>query len=49
MAHSTHGIVISQRQYTLQLLENHGFLNSKLVKTTTNPGLSLRPDDGELL
>ena len=45
----TIGIVFSQRHYTLQLLEDTGFLACKLASTAMDPKLRLTATDGELL
>jgi len=49
VAQSNHGIVISQRKYALDLLEETGLLNSKFVETPMNPNAKLLPSQGELL
>jgi len=49
VAQSNHGIVISQREYVLDLLEETGLLNSKSVETPMNPNTKLLPSQGELL
>lgn len=49
IAHSTKGIILSQRQYTLQLLEDTGFLSSKPVTVPMDPNLKLNNHEGELL
>ena len=49
IAWSTAGIVFSQRHYTLQLLEDTGFLACKPVSTPMDPKLRLTTTDGELL
>jgi len=49
VAQSNHGIVISQRKYALDLLEETGLLNSKSVETPMDPNVKLLPSQGELL
>ena len=49
IARSTTGIVICQCQYTLQLLEDFGFLASKPVSALMNPRVVLQATDGDLL
>ena len=49
IARSSSGILLSQRQYTLQLLEDTGFLASKPVSLPMDPKLNLNSSDGELL
>ena len=49
IARSPTGIVVCQRQYTLQLLEDFGFLDSKPKSTPMNPRNSLQADISELL
>lgn len=49
IARSSSGIVLTQHQYTLQILSDAGFLDSKPVKTPMNPRISLSLDDGDLL
>ena len=49
VAQSNHGIVISQRKYALDLLEEIGLLNSKSVETPIDPNAKLLPSQGELL
>ena len=46
---STKGIVVSQRQYSLQLLEDFGFLDSKPVQTPMNPHQNLSSTESDLL
>ena len=46
IARSKAGIVLSQRQYTFQILEDYGFLDSKPVSTPMNPISSLNSEDG---
>ncbi|XP_024024810.1 uncharacterized protein LOC112092560 [Morus notabilis] len=49
IARSSSGIVLSQRHYTLQLLEDTGFLASKPVSVPMDPKLQLNATDGDLL
>lgn len=49
IARSSMGIVISQRQYALQLLEDFAFLEARPVHTPMNPKVDLHSDNGELL
>ena len=49
IARSSSGIVVSQRQYALQLLEDFGFIDSKPVHTPMNPKVILTATDGDLL
>ena len=49
IAHSFAGIVLSQRHYVLQLLEDTGHLASKLASILTDPRLRLNADTGSLL
>jgi len=49
VAQSNHGIVISQRKYALDLLEETGLLNSKSVETPMDPNVKLLPSQGESL
>ena len=46
---SNHGIVISQRKNTLDLLQEIELLNSKSVETPMDPNAKLLPSQGELL
>ena len=46
---SNHGIVISQRKYALDLLEETELLNSKSVETPMDPNVKLLPSQGEPL
>jgi len=47
VAQSNDGIVISQRKYALNILEETGLMNSKLVDTPMNPNTKLLPNQGE--
>lgn len=47
-AHSSKGIVLSQRQYCLDLLNDCGVLGSKPVSTPLEPGTHLHHDDSGL-
>ena len=49
IAKSSLGIVVSQRQYALQILDDYGFLDSKPVSTPMNPRDSLNSEEGVLL
>ena len=49
IARSAAGIVLSQRHYALQLLEDAGFLASKPALVPTDPKLLLNSTDGDLL
>ncbi|XP_062093471.1 uncharacterized mitochondrial protein AtMg00810-like [Humulus lupulus] len=49
IARSTTGLFLSQRQYTLQLLEGTGYLGSKPSCTPMEPRLKLSAETGELL
>jgi len=49
IAQSHKGIFFSQRHYTLQLLEDTGFLSSKLVMVLLIPNVKLCSMDGDLL
>ena len=41
IARSSKGIMLRQRHYTLQILEDEGFLDSKPIKTPMDPKLHL--------
>lgn len=43
------GICIAQKQYTIKLLEDTGYLGSKPLSTPKNPNQKLTATDGELL
>jgi len=47
IAQSNNGIVISQRKYALDILEEIGLTNSKSVETLMNPNVKLLPSHGE--
>jgi len=49
VAQSNHGIVISRRKYALDLLEETGLRNSKVVETPMDPNAKLLPSQGEPL
>ena len=49
IARSHSGLVLSQRHYTLQLLEDTGYLACKLALVPMDPKLKLTAHDGELL
>ena len=49
IAKSVKGIVLSQRHYTLQLLEDTGFLGCKPAKVPMDPKVRLNASDGDLL
>ena len=49
IARSSTGIVLSQRHYALQLLEDTSFLASKLALLPMDPKLQRNSTDGELL
>ena len=49
IARSSTGIVFSRRHYTLQLLEDTGFLASKPGSVPMDPKLQLNANDGDLL
>jgi len=46
---SNNGIVISQRKYSLDILEETGLMNSKYVDTSMDPNVKLLPSKGEPL
>jgi len=49
VARSNTGIVISQRKYALDILEEIGLMNSKSVDTPMDPNIKLLPNQGEPL
>jgi len=49
VSQSNHGIVISQRKYALDLLEETGLINSKFVETLMDPNVKLLPSQGKPL
>jgi len=49
VAQSSTGIVISQRKYALDILEEIGLMNSKSVDTSMDPSVKLLPNQGEPL
>ncbi|XP_062088795.1 uncharacterized mitochondrial protein AtMg00810-like [Humulus lupulus] len=49
IARSKHGLFLSQRQYTITLLEDTGYLGSKPTKTPMDPKLKLDNVQGEPL
>lgn len=49
IALSSKGIVLSQRHYNLELLEDIGFLGSKPTNVPIDPKLKLNNHDGPLL
>ncbi|XP_024028503.1 uncharacterized protein LOC112093728 [Morus notabilis] len=49
IARSSHGIVLSQRQYTLQLLEDTGFLACNPAPVPMNPRVQLSATSGDVL
>lgn len=49
LAKSSKGIYMSQRKYTLALLEGIGFIDCKLASLPMDPNLKLSASDGELL
>ena len=49
IATSTKGLVLSHRRYTLQLLEDIGFLACKPAATPMDPKAKLNTNDGDLL
>ena len=49
VAQSNTGIVISQRKYALDILEEIGLMNSKSVDTPMDPNVKLLPNQGERL
>ncbi|XP_062178117.1 uncharacterized mitochondrial protein AtMg00810-like [Alnus glutinosa] len=49
VAHSAKGIVVSQRKYALEVLEDSGVLGAKPVVFLMDPNLKLSRTNGELL
>lgn len=49
IARSTSGLFLSQRKYTLQLLADTGYTNSKPAKAPMDPRLRLNDEDGDAL
>lgn len=49
IARSPDGLILSQRKYTIQLLQDQGCIGSKQCKTPMDPKLKLDHQDGELL
>ena len=49
VAQSGHGIVITQRKYALDILEDVGMLDCKHVASPTDPNTKLIPGRGEPL
>uniref|UniRef100_A0A2N9F8S9 Reverse transcriptase Ty1/copia-type domain-containing protein n=1 Tax=Fagus sylvatica TaxID=28930 RepID=A0A2N9F8S9_FAGSY len=49
VAHSRHGISLSQRRYTLDLLQDTGMLGCRPASTPMDPNLKLSVESGELL
>uniref|UniRef100_A0A2N9HFH1 Reverse transcriptase Ty1/copia-type domain-containing protein n=1 Tax=Fagus sylvatica TaxID=28930 RepID=A0A2N9HFH1_FAGSY len=49
VARSRHGISLSQRKYTLDLLQDTGMLGCRLASTPMDPNLKLSVESGELL
>ncbi|XP_038879273.1 uncharacterized mitochondrial protein AtMg00810-like [Benincasa hispida] len=49
LSRSQQGIMISQRKYCLQILEDTGFLEAKPATTPMDPNLKLSKNEGELL
>jgi len=47
VAQSNSGIVISQRKYALDILEETRLINSKAVETPMDPNTKLLPKQGE--
>ncbi|XP_052725285.1 uncharacterized mitochondrial protein AtMg00810-like [Vigna angularis] len=47
VAQSNDGIVISQRKYALDILEETGLMNCKSVETPMDPNIKLLPNQGE--
>ena len=49
LAHSSQGLVLCQKHYTLQLLEDTGFLASKPTSLPMDPKISLNATNGDPL
>jgi hypothetical protein len=49
VAHSRHGISLSQRKYTLDLLQDTSMLGCRLASNSMDPNLKLSVESGELL
>uniref|UniRef100_A0A2N9GHQ2 Integrase catalytic domain-containing protein n=1 Tax=Fagus sylvatica TaxID=28930 RepID=A0A2N9GHQ2_FAGSY len=49
VARSKAGISLSQRKYTLDILQDTGYLGSKPVATPMEPNLKLMPDEGDFI
>jgi transposase InsO family protein len=49
VARSKAGISLSQRKYTLDILQDTGYLGSKPVSTPMEPNLKLMPDEGDFV
>ena len=49
IAQSKSGVVMSQRKYVLDILEENGMLDCKPVDTLTDPNVKLVPGQGEPL
>ncbi|XP_030478311.1 uncharacterized mitochondrial protein AtMg00810-like [Cannabis sativa] len=49
IARAKEGLVLSQRKYTLQLLEDNGYVGSKPAKTPMEPRIKLDDQQGEPL
>jgi hypothetical protein len=49
VARSKAGISFSQRKYTLDILQDIGYLDSKPVTTPMEPNLKLMPDEGDFV
>uniref|UniRef100_A0A2N9FPR9 Integrase catalytic domain-containing protein n=1 Tax=Fagus sylvatica TaxID=28930 RepID=A0A2N9FPR9_FAGSY len=49
VARSKAGISLSQRKYTLNILQDTGYLGSKPIATPMEPNLKLMPDEGDFV
>ena len=49
VAQSKDGVVISQRKYAMDILEETGLLNAKPVDTPMDPNVKLLPNQGDPL